>query len=120
MTNHETFAYTPPSARQLLTDHGLPEDVIDGVLCLHAQEMAAVQRNAHDTMRPYFHLGQPCSPDFDCQVARVIDLIDPTRAAPAAVSVPPPAPRADDQAALRDRIAEALRPGSRDRSGQYP
>lgn len=37
-----------------------------------------------------------------------------------AVSVPPPATPADDQAALRDRIAEALRPGSRDRSGQYP
>lgn len=28
---------------------------------------------------------------------------------PAAVSVPPPAPRADDQAALRDRIAAAIR-----------
>ncbi|MFD5814377.1 hypothetical protein [Streptomyces sp. NPDC127038] len=37
---------------------------------------------------------------------------------PAAVSVPASAPT--DETALRDRIAEALRPGSRDRSGQYP
>jgi hypothetical protein len=36
----------------------------------------------------------------------------------AAATVPAPAPT--DQAALRDRIAEALRPGSRDRGGQYP
>lgn len=36
---------------------------------------------------------------FTCGLCEVLD-------APAAVSVPPPAPRADDQAALRDRIAE--------------
>jgi hypothetical protein len=36
----------------------------------------------------------------------------------AAATVPAPAPT--DQAALRDRIAEALRPGSLDRGGQYP
>lgn len=35
--------------------------------------------------------------------------LEELRRMPAAVSVPPPAPRADDQAAVRDRIAEALR-----------
>ncbi|MFI6251476.1 hypothetical protein [Streptomyces sp. NPDC051016] len=34
---------TPETARALLWRHNLPEDVIDGVLCLHAQELAAVQ-----------------------------------------------------------------------------
>ncbi|NUP33010.1 MAG: hypothetical protein HOU01_14985, partial [Streptomycetaceae bacterium] len=34
----------PETARHLLDRYGLPEDVIDGVLCLHAQELAAVQR----------------------------------------------------------------------------
>ncbi|MFD5491559.1 hypothetical protein ACFWH4_01120 [Streptomyces sp. NPDC127091] len=94
------------SARALLYRHGLPEDVIDGALCLHAQELAALQRKAHDEQRPHFHMGLPCKPEYDCGVRSVIDLIDPTQAAPAAVPVlSPPA----DRAALRDRIAAALR-----------
>lgn len=32
---------TTETARALLYRHGLPEDVIDGALCLHAQELAA-------------------------------------------------------------------------------
>lgn len=95
---------TPESARALLDRHGLPEDVIDGVLCLHAQELAAVQRTAHDTTRPHFHMGQPCRPDSGCHVARVIDVIDPTRTA----AVPVAAPTTTEQTALRERIAEAL------------
>lgn len=45
-----------------------------------------------------------------CDEARA--LLDEITAAP----VPPPT----DQTALREVVAEALRPGSRDRSGQYP
>lgn len=106
-------AYEPPPARQILEAHGVPEDVIDGVLALYAQEMAAWQRNVHDTMWPYFHMGQPCSPAFDCHVAKVIDTIDPTRAdvpaAPSAAVSPPPA--TDRAAVLREAadLAESLR-----------
>ena len=98
----------PESARALLYRHGLPEDVIDGVLCLHAQELAAVQRKAHDEQRPYFHMGLPCKPEYDCGVRSVIDLIDPTRteaAVPAAVE--PPAERAALHG-RRERYAVAL------------
>ena len=37
----------------------------------------AVQRQeiAHDEIRPYFHGGQPCRPDFDCHVAKVIGVL---------------------------------------------
>lgn len=92
----------PETARALLWRHGLPEDVIDGALCLHAQELAAVQRKEHDERRPYFHMGMPCTPGFGCHVGELIDLIDPTTDAPAEVSP------TTDQTPLRDRIAEAL------------
>ncbi|QLJ06812.1 hypothetical protein HZZ00_37935 (plasmid) [Streptomyces sp. NEAU-sy36] len=49
------------------------------------------------------------------QVVALREEVARLRAAPPAVVSPPPS-----RAALRDRIAEALRPGSRDRSGQYP
>lgn len=39
---------TTETARALLYRYGLPEDVIDGALCLHAQELAAVQREFAD------------------------------------------------------------------------
>lgn len=67
------------SARALLERYELPEDVIDGVLALHAQELAAVQYKAHDTNRPYYHMGLPCMPDYSCGVRAVIDLINPTK-----------------------------------------
>lgn len=100
---------TPETARALLYRHGLPEDVIDGALCLHAQELAAVQRNAHDELRPFSHMGLPCKPDYDCGVRMVIDLIDPTRTVPAAGCVVSAAPtQTDDRDAVRDRIADVL------------
>ena len=100
-------AAVPESARALLWRHGLLEDVIDGALCLHAQELAAWQRNAHDTTRPYFHSGLPCQPEYDCHVRKVIDTIDPTRADvpeadPESAAVPPAQER-------RDRYAQAVR-----------
>ncbi|MEU9670365.1 hypothetical protein AB0E25_33290 [Streptomyces bobili] len=90
---------TPESARHLLDRHGLPEDVIDGALALHAQELAAVQRQAHDASG--YHMGQACKPEYECGVRATIDLIDPTR--PAAVPVPPPA-GTDHRAQLLDAL----------------
>lgn len=79
------------SARALLYRHGLPEDVIDGALCLHAQELAALQRLRMDELDL---AGQKAR-----VVGRIVDLIDPTRAAePAVVSAPvQPTTRADDE-----------------------
>ncbi len=91
------MTHQPETARELLHRHGLPEDIIDGALCLHAQELAALQRLRMDEL------------DLTGQkariVGRIVDLIDPTRT-PAAVSaaVAPPTGRA----ALHQRIAEAL------------
>lgn len=74
---------TPETARALLYRHGLPEDVIDGVLALHAQELVAVQREAlTKTDDPVF---------YESEAGWLIDLIDPTTA---------PAPAAD-RAAVR-------------------
>ena len=110
----------PETARALLYRHGLPEDVIDGALCLHAQELAAVQRLRMDEL------------DLTGQKARIVgcivDLIDPTKTATPAVQSPADRaaehacsnceginpstclthPKADSKAALRERIAEAL------------
>ena len=87
----------PETARALLHRYGLPEDVIDGALCLHAQELAAVQRLRMDEL------------DLTGQkarfIGRIVDLIDPTKTA--AVSSAGQAP-ATDHTALRDRIAAAL------------
>jgi hypothetical protein len=71
------------TARHLLHRYGVPEDIIDGALCLHAQELVAIQRKAHDTMRPYSHGGPSCKPGYPCGARKVIDLIDPTRQMPA-------------------------------------
>src|SRR5690606_41409119 len=40
---------TTETARALLHRHGLPEDIIDGALCLHAQELAVLQRDRKST-----------------------------------------------------------------------
>jgi len=99
------------TARALLWRHGLPEDVIDGALCLHAQELAATIRS---TDLPDW---SDTTDLFDNGATWAADLIDPTvpdalagtanaeqhRGVPSAV----PAPAAD-RAALRDRIAWAL------------
>lgn len=102
------------TARALLHRHGLPEDIIDGALCLHAQELAAVQRAAlAKTDDPVFYEGE---------AGWLINLIEPSRT-PAAVSaaVAPPT----QAAALRDRIAAALYkrehvPGEPDWEHAYP
>ena len=83
---------TPESARQLLYRHGLPEDVIDGVLCLHAQELAAVIRREAAVWGVDTAAGK--------HTLAAADLIDPTRTVPAVSVAAPPAD-------LRDRIAEA-------------
>jgi hypothetical protein len=71
MTEHTTG-----TARALLWRHNLPEDVIDGALCLHAQELAAVQREAiRKTDDPVFYEGE---------AGWLVSLIEPeTAAAPA-------------------------------------
>jgi hypothetical protein len=93
------MTHQPETARELLHRHGLPEDIIDGALCLHAQELAALQRLRMDEL------------DLTGQkariVGRIVDLIDPTRT-PAAVSaaVAPPTNRA---AVLREVADELTR-----------
>ncbi|MEV6124408.1 hypothetical protein AB0M23_28525 [Streptomyces sp. NPDC052077] len=79
----------PESARALLARHGLPEDIADGALRLHAQELAAVQRTR-------------AAADGLLYTGTAQQLIDPARGAAAvpALSVEGPA--------LRDRIAAAL------------
>jgi hypothetical protein len=74
------------TARGLLDRHGLPEDVVDGALCLHAQELAAVQRAAiSKTDDPVF---------YDGEAGWLVSLIEPGEsAAPAVVS--PPTDRAE-------------------------
>jgi hypothetical protein len=73
---------TAETARALLWRHGLPEDVIDGALALHAQELAAVQRRDAAVW----------GVDTDAGKHRLsaADLIDPTRGecTPPAVQVP--------------------------------
>ncbi|KOX32837.1 hypothetical protein ADL07_11795 [Streptomyces sp. NRRL F-4707] len=90
MTNQTT-----ETARALLYRHGLPEDVIDGALCLHAQELAAVQRRDAAVWGVDTAAGK--------HVLATADLIDPARGATPVVPLP-----SADQAALRDRIADAL------------
>ncbi|MFD9276858.1 hypothetical protein ACFWD7_06145 [Streptomyces mirabilis] len=51
-TMPETTDPQPETALALLYRHGVPEDVIDGALCLHAQELAAQIRN-HPGAIPY-------------------------------------------------------------------
>jgi hypothetical protein len=38
------------------------------------REIANLQRNVHDELRPHFHAGQPCQPKYDCHVSKVIDV----------------------------------------------
>ncbi|MGW3383325.1 hypothetical protein ACWDCO_24455 [Streptomyces albogriseolus] len=88
----------PETARELLHRHGLPEDIIDGALCLHAQELAALQRLRMDELDL---TGQKAR-----LVGRIVDLIDPTRT-PAAVSAAV-APPTNDTHGLSVQHADAL------------
>jgi hypothetical protein len=92
------MTHQPDTARALLHRHGLPEDVIGGVLALHAQELADVQRRdaavwGVDTAAGKHRLA-------------AADLITPTEGAVSVASAGQ-AP-ATARAALRDRIAAAL------------
>jgi hypothetical protein len=95
----------PESARALLYRHGVPEDVVDGVLCLHAQELAAAIRS-HPGAIPYRpQLDEDGGFWWDTRDRdAAADLIDPTRVS-SAVSVVPPA---TNQTALRDSIRRAV------------
>ncbi|MFG3085090.1 hypothetical protein [Streptomyces parvulus] len=85
---------TTETARTLLYRYGLPEDVIDGALCLHAQELAAVQRAA---------IGQTDDPVFyEGEAGWLVNLIEPDSAA-SAVSLPPA-----DQTKQREAVAYTL------------
>ncbi|MBZ6250531.1 hypothetical protein KVH27_19385 [Streptomyces olivaceus] len=103
---------TTETARALLYRHGLPEDVIDGALCLHAQELAAVQRREAAVWGVDTAAGK--------HILIAADRIDPTRAAASAVPEPPvaapAAPRetaaavlAVVEAALGDTLASEAR-----------
>ncbi|MGW0584384.1 hypothetical protein ACWD25_52765 [Streptomyces sp. NPDC002920] len=78
---------TTETARELLHRHGVPEDVIDGVLCLHAQELAAVIRS-HPGAIPYRpQLDEDGGFWWDTRDRdAAADLIDPARGEAPAVS----------------------------------
>jgi hypothetical protein len=92
----------PESARALLHRHGLPEDVIDGALCLHAQELATLQREFAD--QEDGHLATTSASVYVHGIRDAADRIDPTKAAAAPAG---PAPTTDRDT-LRDRIATAI------------
>lgn len=95
MTSNPTPDPNPESARALLWRHGLPEDVIDGALCLHAQELAAVQRREAAVWGVDTAAGK--------RILGAADLIDPTSAAAPAVS-------SVVGQTTRDRIADVAKP----------
>lgn len=93
------------TAHALLWRHGVPEDVIDGALCLHAQELAAQQR-AHAEAED----GEPgCWHDG---AHRVADLIDPTKAAAATVPASTPTEQVREVLAFAERIIATSGPGA--------
>ncbi|MFJ6667451.1 hypothetical protein [Streptomyces sp. NPDC091383] len=122
---------TPETAHALLYRHGLPEDVIDGALCLHAQELTAVQREFAE--QEDAHLRTTSASVYVQGIRDAADRIDPAKGDDAPAVSPsadraaeescvcgePEAPgtvhRTDgpcyiaDRAALRDRIARAAR-----------
>jgi hypothetical protein len=66
---------TSETARELLWRHGLPEDVLDGALALHAQELAASIRE--ETLRLKAH--GVLEPDKYRPCRDAANQIDPTR-----------------------------------------
>ena len=117
MTTDPIGETTTETAHALLWRHGLPEDVIDGALCLHAQELAAVQRTEMRAPGRSYDASR-----WNRCVGMTADLIDPTTdAEPAAVPMSAAAPEArldldiprlhfdtPDQTELRDRIRRAI------------
>jgi hypothetical protein len=80
---------TTDTARALLYRHGLPEDIIDGALCLHAQELAAVQRRDAAVWGVDTAAGK--------HILAAADLIDPAKGAAAPAG---PVPATDRSAVL--------------------
>jgi hypothetical protein len=116
---------TTETARALLYRHGLPEDIIDGALCLHAQEMAAAQRREADDLhqtepgvvkglRIGADLIDPTVPDdtdlSEADVDRMMAAGTPVQIVTAPPSTYGATQPPVDRAALRDRIAEVLTP----------
>lgn len=98
--DHTPSGEEPESARALLYRYGLPEDIIDGALALFAQELAGKIRVWHDRL-PGEH---------ECCDGNAADLISPENwARTEAASAVPVAASPTEQAALRERIAEAIR-----------
>lgn len=54
-----------------------PEEVAERILRSHATALARTQLRAHNTLRPYYHGGQECRAEYDCQPRRLIALLDP-------------------------------------------
>ncbi|MFE4420388.1 hypothetical protein [Streptomyces sp. NPDC056817] len=101
--------YNPPTAQRMLEGYGLPEDVIDGVLAVHAQELAEMQRADAQARHDRSYSDNRV---FELKGARIAaDLIDPTRgerpAVPAAVL--PPAPRAGEEPPAQPQRDEPVR-----------
>jgi hypothetical protein len=96
---------TTETARALLYRHGLPEDIVDGALCLHAQELAAAIRK--ETLRLKAH--GVLEPDKYRPCRDAANQIDPTRSeddgGPEPAAVPAPA---TDRAALREALRRAV------------
>ncbi|MFD4234284.1 hypothetical protein [Streptomyces sp. NPDC058542] len=59
----------PVSALEMLTDYGVPEDIIDGVLCVHARELAEKIRADADEWDGW--------PEKQAFMRYAADLIDP-------------------------------------------
>ncbi|MEV6504833.1 hypothetical protein AB0M61_01760 [Streptomyces sp. NPDC051642] len=96
----------PETALALLYRHGLPEDVIDGALSLHAQELAARQRTEMRAPGRSYDASR-----WNRCVDMTADLITPGAEEEARLHDPVSsavAQSAPAETALRDRIAEAM------------
>lgn len=92
----------PETARALLYRHGLPEDVIDGALCLHAQELAAVQRADAQARHDRSYSDNRI---FELKGARnAADLIDPTKGAVSSAGQAPATNHTDPRCVCGDPI----------------
>ncbi|MEU8902142.1 hypothetical protein [Streptomyces mirabilis] len=100
----ETTNPQPETAHALLYRHGLPEDVIDGALCLHAQELAAQIRSVTEQLKADGVL----EPDKFRPCRDAADQIDPTREGSLYAPASPSAP-ADRAAILREAAEVAVR-----------
>lgn len=98
-----TTAQPAETARALLYRHGLPEDVIDGVLALHAQELAEQIRSEPEDLETFEGMRQAAA------------LIDPTKPSDASPAQPVEAhpPHHRWYVETRDGVADQWAPGMR-------